>query len=82
LLVDRVRRTSIVSDSAGLVRDLARGEVDEVAALARVVPDTIRAWAKAGRLPSKRLGKKLLFPRVATMKCLGLGDDQGQEVPA
>ncbi len=33
-------------------------DVQEVAAMFKVVPETVRRWAQAGRLPSRKLGLK------------------------
>jgi excisionase family DNA binding protein len=38
--------------------------VDEVAAMARVSPKTVRRWEKAGRLPAVRIDAVVRFRRV------------------
>jgi len=48
----------------------------EVAGLVKITETTVSEWAKRGRIPQPvRIGQKLLFPRAATLRALGLGDD-------
>jgi len=45
--------------------------VRDVADYCRVSPETVRSWAKSGRLPkSRRIGKRLLWDEKALLAAL------------
>lgn len=48
--------------------------LDEVAELLRVSPQTIRAEARAGRLPGVKIGRRWIFPRNRIEEFLSGGD--------
>lgn len=51
---------------AGRERGLPRlWTVEALAEHWRIRPDTLRAWARRGDLPSIKLGRKVLFPEDA-----------------
>lgn len=64
---------------------------DELAARYRVTVETIRAWARQGKIPSARVGRRpLLFDVDEVDRCMrarsgdpnvpGIGSDRGENV--